>query len=191
MPTLWHPLYLVLLVVTGASDGIGKAYCHELAKQGLNVVLMSRSKGKLDVVAEELSEDFIYTYIHLRTLEAAHSTYVCICTVIAGPLRVASYPWASGRERACNRSPCTTLSRKKDGTFPWVASPREREVDHHQRSRLLLTKADGSCPWMWQLTGADSPLATIRIPASRRRKPTGYGTHPPTGTEEPFDHGTS
>ena len=45
-----------LTVVTGASDGIGKAYCHELAKQGLNVVLMSRTKTKLDAVAEELSK---------------------------------------------------------------------------------------------------------------------------------------
>ena len=45
-----------LTVVTGASDGIGKAYCHELAKQGLNVVLMSRTKIKLDAVAEELSK---------------------------------------------------------------------------------------------------------------------------------------
>ena len=76
-----------------------------------------------------------HTHAHLRTLEAAHSTYVRICTVIAGPLGVASYPRASGRERACNRSPCTTLSRKKDGTFTWVASPREREVDARARTR--------------------------------------------------------
>ena len=49
--------------MTGASDGIGKAYCHELAKQGLNVVLISRSKGKLDAVAEELSEACTACYI--------------------------------------------------------------------------------------------------------------------------------
>ena len=48
---------LFISVVTGASDGIGKAYCHELAKQGLNVVLISRTKAKLDAVAEELSEE--------------------------------------------------------------------------------------------------------------------------------------
>ena len=61
------------LVVTGASDGIGKAYCHELAKQGLNVVLMSRSKGKLDVVAEELSEEFICIHTHARTHARTHT----------------------------------------------------------------------------------------------------------------------
>jgi 17beta-estradiol 17-dehydrogenase / very-long-chain 3-oxoacyl-CoA reductase len=41
-------------VVTGASDGIGKAYCIELAKRGFNVVLVSRTKSKLDEVAKEL-----------------------------------------------------------------------------------------------------------------------------------------
>ena len=53
--------------MTGASDGIGKAYCHELAKQGLNVVLISRTKAKLDAVAEELSEGHIYKHIHMHT----------------------------------------------------------------------------------------------------------------------------
>ncbi|KAF2359292.1 Short-chain dehydrogenase/reductase SDR [Trinorchestia longiramus] len=41
-------------VVTGCTDGIGKAYCHELAKDGLNVVLISRSLEKLQKVAEEI-----------------------------------------------------------------------------------------------------------------------------------------
>jgi len=30
-------------LVTGASDGIGKAYCLELAKAGFNIILMARS----------------------------------------------------------------------------------------------------------------------------------------------------
>ena len=34
-------------VVTGATDGIGKAYCQALAKRGLNVVIVGRSKDKL------------------------------------------------------------------------------------------------------------------------------------------------
>lgn len=40
--------------MTGASDGIGKAYCIELAKRGFNVMLISRTKSKLDEVAKEL-----------------------------------------------------------------------------------------------------------------------------------------
>ena len=38
-------------LVTGASMGIGEQCCHELAKQGFNIILVSRSKGKLDTVA--------------------------------------------------------------------------------------------------------------------------------------------
>ena len=41
-------------VVTGASEGIGKNYAIELAKLGFNVKLVSRSKEKLDAVADEI-----------------------------------------------------------------------------------------------------------------------------------------
>jgi 17beta-estradiol 17-dehydrogenase / very-long-chain 3-oxoacyl-CoA reductase len=40
-------------VVTGASDGIGKAFAVELARNGFNIALISRSKDKLDAAAEE------------------------------------------------------------------------------------------------------------------------------------------
>ena len=59
--------------MTGASDGIGKAYCHELAKQGLNVVLMSRTKAKLDAVAEELSEECTHTHTQKHTHTHTHT----------------------------------------------------------------------------------------------------------------------
>lgn len=42
-------------VVTGASDGIGKAYAFELARLGFNVVLISRTAAKLEAVADEIS----------------------------------------------------------------------------------------------------------------------------------------
>nr|KAF6433585.1 hydroxysteroid 17-beta dehydrogenase 3 [Molossus molossus] len=41
-------------VITGAGDGIGKAYSFELARQGLNVVLISRTLEKLQAVAMEI-----------------------------------------------------------------------------------------------------------------------------------------
>ncbi|XP_075219917.1 inactive hydroxysteroid dehydrogenase-like protein 1 [Lycorma delicatula] len=41
-------------VVTGSTDGIGKAYAKELAKRGLNIVLISRSQEKLEKVANEI-----------------------------------------------------------------------------------------------------------------------------------------
>ncbi|XP_067316902.1 very-long-chain 3-oxoacyl-CoA reductase-B-like [Anolis sagrei] len=43
-------------VVTGATSGIGKAYAHELAKKGLDVVLVSRSMEKLKQVADEIEQ---------------------------------------------------------------------------------------------------------------------------------------
>ncbi|KAG8469558.1 hypothetical protein KFE25_006013 [Diacronema lutheri] len=41
-------------VVTGATDGIGKAYAMALAKRGLNVLIVSRTQDKLDVVRQEI-----------------------------------------------------------------------------------------------------------------------------------------
>lgn len=45
-------------VVTGATDGIGMAYTKALAKQGLNIVLISRTKSKLDTCAGDLESKF-------------------------------------------------------------------------------------------------------------------------------------
>ncbi|XP_075392727.1 very-long-chain 3-oxoacyl-CoA reductase-like [Tenrec ecaudatus] len=41
-------------VVTGATDGIGRAYAHEFAKRGLNIVLVSRNMNKLEKEAKEI-----------------------------------------------------------------------------------------------------------------------------------------
>uniref|UniRef100_A0A915PI57 Uncharacterized protein n=1 Tax=Setaria digitata TaxID=48799 RepID=A0A915PI57_9BILA len=44
-------------VVTGSTDGIGKAYAFELARRGFCIVLISRTQGKLDAVKEELEKE--------------------------------------------------------------------------------------------------------------------------------------
>lgn len=41
-------------VVTGATDGIGRALCDEFAKRGLDVLLVSRTPSKLEASAAEL-----------------------------------------------------------------------------------------------------------------------------------------
>uniref|UniRef100_A0A5F9D885 Very-long-chain 3-oxoacyl-CoA reductase n=1 Tax=Oryctolagus cuniculus TaxID=9986 RepID=A0A5F9D885_RABIT len=41
-------------VVTGSTDGIGKSYAEQLAKRGMNVVLISRSQDKLNQVSNEI-----------------------------------------------------------------------------------------------------------------------------------------
>jgi len=43
-------------VVTGATDGIGKAYAMALAKKGLNVLIVSRTQEKLDAVCQEITD---------------------------------------------------------------------------------------------------------------------------------------
>jgi len=45
-------------VVTGATDGIGKAYAEQLAKRGLNVVLISRTLAKLEDMAQDVESNF-------------------------------------------------------------------------------------------------------------------------------------
>jgi len=41
-------------VITGATDGIGKAYALALAKKGMSIVLISRTEAKLQAVKEEI-----------------------------------------------------------------------------------------------------------------------------------------
>ena len=45
-----------VVVITGASSGIGEAAAEQFAKRGANLVLVARRKEKLEQVAEKLSE---------------------------------------------------------------------------------------------------------------------------------------
>ncbi|GCC38150.1 hypothetical protein chiPu_0016662 [Chiloscyllium punctatum] len=45
-----------MIIITGGTDGIGKAYAHEFAKRGLSIVLISRTKEKLIKVANEIEQ---------------------------------------------------------------------------------------------------------------------------------------
>ena len=53
-------------VITGATDGIGKAYAEELARGGMNIFIISRTQSKLDQFAQELAEK--YPNLEVRTL---------------------------------------------------------------------------------------------------------------------------
>ncbi|XP_075957751.1 hydroxysteroid (20-beta) dehydrogenase 2 [Anarhichas minor] len=58
---LWHvdlKTYGQWAVVTGATSGIGKAYARELAQRGLDVVLLSRSDDKLQMIAKEIEDQY-------------------------------------------------------------------------------------------------------------------------------------
>ena len=41
-------------IVTGATDGIGKQYAFELAKENFHIILVGRNEAKLNDVAKEL-----------------------------------------------------------------------------------------------------------------------------------------
>ncbi|NXA99508.1 HSDL1 protein, partial [Cnemophilus loriae] len=45
-------------VVTGSTDGIGKAYAEELAKRGVSIILVSRNKDKLEAISRSISETY-------------------------------------------------------------------------------------------------------------------------------------
>ena len=59
--------------MTGCTDGIGKAYSVELAKLGMNLVLVSRTKSKLDSLKADLEKDFGINSIVLA-IDLTHPT---------------------------------------------------------------------------------------------------------------------
>ncbi|XP_031161817.1 testosterone 17-beta-dehydrogenase 3 isoform X2 [Sander lucioperca] len=79
-PKMWFPLSKSFFtsmgewaVVTGASEGIGRAYAFALAKQGMNVVIMSRTKVTLDQVAKKIVNNVgtLPSFIPCKFLESA------------------------------------------------------------------------------------------------------------------------
>lgn len=45
-------------LITGASAGIGKAFCYALAKEGMNLILVARRVEALNQIAEDLQQQF-------------------------------------------------------------------------------------------------------------------------------------
>lgn len=52
----WNNFLVWFIAVTGCTDGIGLEYSKQLAKQGLNIVLISRTESKLKAVAKEIGK---------------------------------------------------------------------------------------------------------------------------------------
>uniref|UniRef100_A0A8C7GRV2 Hydroxysteroid (20-beta) dehydrogenase 2 n=1 Tax=Oncorhynchus kisutch TaxID=8019 RepID=A0A8C7GRV2_ONCKI len=70
-------------VVTGATSGIGKAYANELARRGLDIVLVSRSKDKLHIVAKEIeSQHGRQTQIIQTDFTEGHDIYPAIAEAL-------------------------------------------------------------------------------------------------------------
>jgi NAD(P)-dependent dehydrogenase (short-subunit alcohol dehydrogenase family) len=49
------------IVITGASDGVGRAAARRLAAAGDNVVVVGRSESKTRAIADELGADYVCT----------------------------------------------------------------------------------------------------------------------------------
>ncbi|XP_053617469.1 very-long-chain 3-oxoacyl-CoA reductase-like [Plodia interpunctella] len=72
-------------MVTGSTDGIGKAYARQLAAEGCNIILVSRSLDKLKAVAEEIENEFkVKTKIVQCDFTAEHDIYGEIFSEIYG-----------------------------------------------------------------------------------------------------------
>ncbi|XP_034667785.1 hydroxysteroid dehydrogenase-like protein 1 [Drosophila subobscura] len=62
--------------ITGSSDGIGKEYAKELARQGINVVLIARNQEKLQAVVREIeSESKVQTKIVIADFTKGAEVY--------------------------------------------------------------------------------------------------------------------
>ena len=48
----------IFSVVTGCSKGIGLSYVHELAKKGMNIVLIARKAELLNKIADEIQTQY-------------------------------------------------------------------------------------------------------------------------------------
>ena len=75
-------------LVTGASDGIGRALAVEIAKRGLNVVIIARRREELEFLSQELKRDFNVSVRILNTdvtsEEAIASTIVATADLDIG-----------------------------------------------------------------------------------------------------------
>eukprot|EP01087_Luapelamoeba_hula_P005320 TRINITY_DN153_c0_g1_i1.p1 TRINITY_DN153_c0_g1~~TRINITY_DN153_c0_g1_i1.p1 ORF type:complete len:320 (-),score=63.72 TRINITY_DN153_c0_g1_i1:114-1073(-) len=59
----------VWAVVTGASEGIGKAYAIELAKRGFNVVILSRTLKKLQEAQREINTSYPKVQVEVKDFD--------------------------------------------------------------------------------------------------------------------------
>ncbi|XP_078699620.1 inactive hydroxysteroid dehydrogenase-like protein 1 [Branchiostoma floridae x Branchiostoma belcheri] len=72
-------------VVTGCTDGIGKAYAQELASRGLNIVLISRNQTKLENTAHTIESLFgVETAVIQADFSKGREIYVGIAETLRG-----------------------------------------------------------------------------------------------------------
>ncbi|KAF6288194.1 hydroxysteroid dehydrogenase like 1 [Rhinolophus ferrumequinum] len=65
-------------VVSGATDGIGRAYAEELASRGLNIILISRNQEKLQMYFTQVSEDKLWDIINVNIAAASLMVHIVL-----------------------------------------------------------------------------------------------------------------
>ncbi|KAL7171644.1 hypothetical protein ACSBR2_036326 [Camellia fascicularis] len=61
-------------LITGSTDGIGKAFAFQLAQKGLNLILVSRNSQKLRSVSSEIQAQYPHTKIKVVVLDFSDIT---------------------------------------------------------------------------------------------------------------------
>jgi 17beta-estradiol 17-dehydrogenase / very-long-chain 3-oxoacyl-CoA reductase len=64
------------VLVTGSTDGIGKAFAFELAKRGLNVILISRTKEKLEQIATEIQSKYATIQVKIIPIDFTSKIFI-------------------------------------------------------------------------------------------------------------------
>ena len=62
-------------IVTGGSRGIGKAIARELAREGVDVAIVARNKGDLEVTARELAAETNRRIVPSQPMSPARSRW--------------------------------------------------------------------------------------------------------------------
>ncbi|KAL6190490.1 hypothetical protein ACLB2K_036886 [Fragaria x ananassa] len=56
------------VIITGSTDGIGKALAFELASKGLNIVLVGRNPSKLEATSNEIREKYNHEQVETKSI---------------------------------------------------------------------------------------------------------------------------
>jgi 17beta-estradiol 17-dehydrogenase / very-long-chain 3-oxoacyl-CoA reductase len=96
-------------VVTGATDGIGKAVAMELAGRGFNIVLHGRNNEKLDVVKSQIHKTHagrdVVTIVH----DAGASSRLDISAIKSLPISVLVNNVGGGEPKSLEQSSCADI----------------------------------------------------------------------------------